>query len=89
MNTAQRNERNVDIRKAVRKHLAERVGIAKTVSSIARALKYDGAPDEEEVTAALHYLLEREHVKKVQDPDGGSHNWMITAAGVNAYEAGN
>jgi hypothetical protein len=87
--SSQQNERNLEVRKAVRAHLAPRVGIAKTVASIVRALKYEGEPNEAEVISALNYLLERGHVKKIQDPDGGSHLWMITADGVNAYEAGN
>jgi len=80
---------NLDCRRAVRAHLAERPGCAKKVESIVLGLKHEGGFDEGHVLAALVFLKSKQHVKEIEDDDSGAVTYYeITAEGTLAYERG-
>jgi Fe2+ or Zn2+ uptake regulation protein len=74
-------ERREESRKAVRRYLARRPGIALSHESIHRGLKRDGAFTEQQVLDALNHLIGRGHVESEPDGDGATLYYKITADG--------
>lgn len=80
--------RKEDLRKAVRAYLADRIGTALSTSSIQRGLVKEWKCSEEDISAALYYLISTQpnQVDEQPDTDGATLYYRINAAGVKAHE---
>ena len=80
--------RKEDARRAVLRYLAIREGLSFSLGAIVAGLRHEGAFDEDEVKAALHFREGLGHVRKDPDAVGSTPYWQATAPGVLAHERG-
>lgn len=81
---------NMECRKAVRRHLAERPSFPLSVAAITLGLRHEGGFDEARVKDACAFLHSRQHVEESTNPDGGGGRYYrITAEGIVFFENGN
>ncbi len=80
--------RKEDIRRAVRSHLNDRIGTALKATSIHQGVTREWDTSQQEINAALHYLVttEPKQVDALPDSDGSTLHYRITAAGVRTHE---
>ena len=82
-------QRREEVRREVRRYLAERMALAFPISSIRRKLVIDGDDfSEAEIEQALVFLagLDPAQVKTREDGLGASRYYQATSAGVLAHE---
>ncbi len=85
---ATNNQRNEDIRFAVRDYLANRPSISQEAELIHRRLAVETDYTAEEVKAALDFLVSLGQVESKHSPLGSTLSYKITAAGTLAHERG-
>lgn len=86
MNGADAQIRREECRREVRTYLAERPAVAMRLAAIVRGVRDVGGFSQEEVEAALTFLFDLGHVKKLQPDYGVTVSWQITAKGTLAHE---
>lgn len=80
--------RREEIRLAARTYLYERPAIAPRLAAIVRGIKPDTGAGENEVLAAILFLVSAGQAEAVTMPLGASRGYQITAAGMLAHERG-
>ena len=80
--------RREDLRLATRAYLAERPAIAPRLQAIHRGISQDTGASENEVLAALLFLVSAGQVEPLAMPMGATRGYRITAAGTLAHERG-
>lgn len=90
MDKAEAQFRREECRAAVLEYLADRPAVAHHANTVRRSLNanYRGDWTEEEVAAALAFLVSAGHASEVTHPQGATRFHQVTAAGTLAHERG-